>query len=119
MGEGVVLYRPKHLANKFEDGSVTYDGAADDKSAMALFIADNRHGIAGHRTTDNAKDFKEPLVVAYYDVDYVKNIKGTNYWRNRVLKIAKDKGLKYKMAAEFDMDIVKEFMEDLKAGNLD
>ena len=56
--EGVVLYRPKHLANKFEEGSVTYDGAADDKSAMASFIADNRHGIAGHRTTDNAKDFK-------------------------------------------------------------
>jgi len=154
--EGVVLYRPKHLANKFEDGSVTYDGAADDKSAMASFIADNRHGIAGHRTADNAKDFKEPLVVAYYDVDYVKNIKGTNYWRNRVLKIAKDfsgynfavaskndfqheltefgldfvagdkpvitareKGLKYKMAAEFDMENFKEFMEDLKAGNLD
>ena len=56
--EGVVLYRPKHLANKFEDGSVTYDGAADDKTAMASFIADNTHGIAGHRTTDNAKDFK-------------------------------------------------------------
>ena len=89
-------------------------------------------------------------------MDYVKNIKGTNYWRNRVLKIAKDfsgynfavaskndfqheltefgldfvtgdkpvitakeKGLKYKMAAEFDMDNFKEFMEDLKAGNLD
>jgi protein disulfide isomerase family A protein 3 len=30
-----------------------------------------------------------PLVVAYYDVDYVKNVKGTNYWRNRVMKIAK------------------------------
>lgn len=28
------------------------------------------------------------MVVVYYDVDYVKNPKGTNYWRNRVLKIA-------------------------------
>ena len=23
-------------------------------------------------------------------MDYVKNVKGTNYWRNRVLKVAKD-----------------------------
>lgn len=30
------------------------------------------------------------MVVAYYNVDYVKNVKGTNYWRNRILKVAKD-----------------------------
>lgn len=35
-------------------------------------------------------EFKNPLVVAYYSVDYVKNPKGTNYWRNRVLKVAKE-----------------------------
>merc|ERR1712079_583238 len=105
---------------------------------------------------DNAKEFKEPLVVAYYDVDYVKNIKGTNYWRNRVLKVAKDHagynfavsnkddfqhelgefgldfvagdkpavtaragGLKYKMEAEFSVDNLKAFVEELKAGNLE
>ena len=99
---------------------------------------------------------QEPLVVAYYDVDYVKNIKGTNYWRNRVLKVAKDQagynfavsnkddfqhelgefgldfvagdkpavtaragGLKYKMEAEFSVDNLKAFVEDLKAGNLE
>ena len=31
-----------------------------------------------------------PLVVAYYAVDYAKNVKGTNYWRNRVLKVGKE-----------------------------
>ena len=41
------------------------------------------HGLTGHRTTSNQEQFKRPLVVAYYDVDYVKNTKGTNYWRNR------------------------------------
>ena len=46
------------------------------------------HGLVGYRTQDTAEDFKTPLVVAYYDVDYVKNPKGTNYWRNRILKIA-------------------------------
>lgn len=27
-------------------------------------------------------------MIAYYGVDYVKNPKGTNYWRNRILKVA-------------------------------
>lgn len=42
-----------------------------------------RHGLCGHRTSSNSVQFRKPLVVAYYDVDYVKNAKGTNYWRNR------------------------------------
>lgn len=29
-------------------------------------------------------------MIAYYAVDYIKNPKGTNYWRNRILKVAKD-----------------------------
>lgn len=42
------------------------------------------------RTRDNHADFKNPLVVAYYNVDYKKNPKGSNYWRNRILKVAKN-----------------------------
>lgn len=45
------------------------------------------HGLVGHLTQDTAQDFKPPVVIAYYNVDYIKNIKGTNYWRNRVLKV--------------------------------
>ncbi|EDS42910.1 disulfide isomerase [Culex quinquefasciatus] len=48
------------------------------------------HGLSGVRTRDTQADFKNPLVVVYYAVDYVKNPKGTNYWRNRVLKVAKE-----------------------------
>ena len=33
-------------------------------------------GLCGHMTDGNADKFKKPLVVAYYDVDYVKNAKG-------------------------------------------
>jgi len=154
--DAVVLFRPKHLANKFEAATVTYEGKEDDKGAMAAFIADNKHGMVGHRTSDNAKEFKEPIVVAYYDVDYVKNVKGTNYWRNRILKVAKDNtgynfavsnkndfqhelsefgldfiagdkpavtaragGLKYKMAAEFSVDNLAEFVEGVKSGEVE
>ena len=31
-----------------------------------------------------------PLVVAFYDVDYAKNVKRTFSWRNRVLKVGKE-----------------------------
>ncbi|XP_042223300.1 protein disulfide-isomerase A3-like [Homarus americanus] len=85
----VVLIRPKHLENKFEETSVVYEGP-NDKSAIETFVKDNFHGLVGHRTQDSAQDFGSPLVVAYYNVDYVKNVKGTNYWRNRVLKVAQN-----------------------------
>lgn len=41
-------------------------------------------GICPHMTEDN-KDLIQgkDLLTAYYDVDYEKNAKGSNYWRNR------------------------------------
>ncbi|XP_014662378.1 PREDICTED: protein disulfide-isomerase A3-like [Priapulus caudatus] len=83
----VVLFRPKRLTNKFEPDSVVYDGD-DTVSSVKQFISDKLHGLAGHRTRDSEKDFKKPLVVVYYNVDYVRNQKGSNYWRNRVMKVA-------------------------------
>lgn len=87
--DAIVLYRPKHLHNKFEPNSVTYEGASK-KEDIESWINKNYHGLVGHRQRDNSKDFKVPNVVAYYTVDYVKNPKGTNYWRNRILKVAKN-----------------------------
>ena len=40
-------------------------------------------GLCGVRTGDNAGEFEKPVFVAYFTVDYDKNPKGTNYWRNR------------------------------------
>jgi len=117
--EGVVLFRPKHLQNKFEDSAVVYDGAADDKGALSKWIAEKIHGLCGHRTTDNAKDFKMPLVVAYYNVDYAKNAKGTNYWRNRVLKVGKEfSGYNFAVSNKDDfMSELTEFGFDHSAGD--
>ena len=80
---------------------------------MKTFIQNDLHGIVGHRTAGNAKDFKSPLVVVYFALDFVKDVKGilthrknnkkkpkkyftilflchsgTNYVRNRVIKVA-------------------------------
>ncbi|XP_065165106.1 protein disulfide-isomerase A3 [Atheta coriaria] len=86
VSDGIVLFRPAHLHNKFEENNVKYEG---DGSDLREWINKNSHGIAGHRRSDNRAEFVNPLVTAYYAVDYVKNIKGSNYWRNRILKVAK------------------------------
>jgi len=85
--DAIVLFRPKHLQSKFEDAVVVYDGSAD-KSTLQQWVKLQYHGLCGHRTSDNARDFAQPLVVGYYEVDYTKNVKGTNYWRNRIMKVA-------------------------------
>jgi protein disulfide isomerase family A protein 3 len=84
----IVIYQPKRLQNKFDPTALKYEGDVKTGS-VKKFINDNIHGFAGHRTTDNQGQFKNPLVVAYYNVDYEKDVKGTNYWRNRVMKVAK------------------------------
>lgn len=86
----IVLVRPVILRNKLEDNVVVYD----ESESLDDWVKSNYHGLVGHRTQSNVADFNAPIVVAYYDVDYVKNPKGTNYWRNRVLKVAKEIGSK-------------------------
>ena len=113
--KGLVLHRPKNLQSKFEPAELKYEGKMD-KDSLTKWIKDNYHGLVGLRTTDNAREFKEPLVVAFYDVDYVKNVKGTNYWRNRIMKVAQNfKSLNFAIsnkddfqheASEFGIDVV-------------
>ena len=47
-----------------------------------IWFAENIHRPCGHRTGDNAKEFEMPLVVAFYDIDYAKNVKGINSWES-------------------------------------
>ncbi|KAK7086825.1 Protein disulfide-isomerase A3 [Halocaridina rubra] len=110
----VVLYRPKHLSNKFEPDSVTFEGSPD-KNEIEAFIKDNFHGLVGHRTQDTAQDFRPPLVVGYYNVDYVKNVKGTNYWRNRILKVA----LKFADDFSFAVASKDDFQHEINEYGLD
>jgi protein disulfide isomerase family A protein 3 len=86
--DAIILFRAANLQNKFEPNFVKFTGKSEDE--LGAFVKANFHGLVGHRTRDATADFKNPLVVAYYNVDYVKNPKGTNYWRNRILKVAKE-----------------------------
>ncbi|XP_058790201.1 protein disulfide-isomerase A3-like [Phymastichus coffea] len=109
----IVLYRPNILQNKFETSKVVYEGG-DSVSEVHSFVKNTHHGLVGVRTRDNAEDFKNPLIVAYYNVDYVKNPKGTNYWRNRIMKVAKE-------FAEYNFAISSkdDFQHELKEFGID
>ncbi|XP_022244185.1 protein disulfide-isomerase A3-like isoform X3 [Limulus polyphemus] len=136
----IVLFRPKKFQSKFEEKALKYDGPSESYK-LEKFIRDNYHGLAGHRTQGNMQQFKSPLVVAYFKVDYVKNIKGTNYWRNRIMKVAekfKDKlnfavsakddkpafgakneqGQKFRMEDEYSPENLEKFLQDLVDGKL-
>ncbi|KAL3289630.1 hypothetical protein HHI36_023040 [Cryptolaemus montrouzieri] len=106
----VVLFRPAILDNKFEEKSVTFSGSAD-ASSIGEFITKNYHGLCGHRKQSNKQEFQNPLVVAYYSVDYIKNPKGTNYWRNRVLKVAKQFQGKINFAISSKDELTQELNE--------
>ncbi|XP_071400813.1 protein disulfide-isomerase A3 [Centroberyx affinis] len=101
-GEGVVLFRPPRLSNKFEESTVKFSEEKFTSNKVKKFIQDNIYGMCPHMTDDNKDQMKgKDLLVAYYDVDYDKNPKGSNYWRNRVMKVAKgfvDQGKKLSFA---------------------
>ncbi|CAF0748135.1 unnamed protein product [Brachionus calyciflorus] len=83
----VVIYQPPRLQVKLLPTESVYSGSAS-ASGIVQFVKNEIHGLVGHRTPSNAGDFKRPLVVVLYNVDYVKDVKGSNYVRNRVIKVA-------------------------------
>lgn len=85
--DAIVLFRPKVMQNKFEDNQVVIDETNANK--IKARVQSEAFGLCGVRTGDNAGDFEKPVFVAYYTVDYEKNPKGTQYWRNRVMKVGK------------------------------
>ena len=72
----IVIYQPPRLQVKLEPTENVLSGASMLQSQIKNFIQNEIHGICGHRTSSNSKDFKNPLVVVYYSVDFVKDVKG-------------------------------------------
>uniref|UniRef100_A0A6Q2X6Y7 Protein disulfide-isomerase n=1 Tax=Esox lucius TaxID=8010 RepID=A0A6Q2X6Y7_ESOLU len=118
-GEGIILFRPIRLNNKFEESSIKFSGDKFTNANIKKFIQDNIFGMCPHMTDDNKDQLKgKDLLVAFYDVDYEKNPKGSNYWRNRVMKVAKgflDQGKKLNFAVASKTS----FSQDLSEMGLD
>uniref|UniRef100_A0A8C7S581 Protein disulfide-isomerase n=1 Tax=Oncorhynchus mykiss TaxID=8022 RepID=A0A8C7S581_ONCMY len=86
----LLLLTLSRLSNKFEESSIKFSEDKFTNAMIKKFVQDNIFGMCPHMTDDNKDQMKDKdLLVAYYDVDYEKNPKGSNYWRNRVMKVAK------------------------------
>jgi protein disulfide isomerase family A protein 3 len=111
--DDVVIFQPKKLITKMEPSQAKFSGDVTVEN-LKHWVSDNVHGLAGLRTTTNSDQFKKPLVIVYYDVDYIKNPKGSNYWRNRVMKVAKslyDAGKKITFAVSNANELSHELSE--------
>lgn len=108
--DDIVVYTPKKLQNKFDPSEFKYDGNYDTDKIKAFLVHEST-GLAGVRTQGNLFQFEsKPLFVVYYNVDYVKDPKGSNYWRNRVLKVAKD----FRRKANFAVSNKEEFSSEIE-----
>uniref|UniRef100_A0A8C2F1L0 Protein disulfide-isomerase A3 n=1 Tax=Cyprinus carpio TaxID=7962 RepID=A0A8C2F1L0_CYPCA len=107
----VLLFRPPRLSSKFEESVVHHAGPLSI-TGLRRFIRDNILGLCPHLTKENKDSLrKRDLLTAYYDLDYLRNPKGSNYWRNRVLKVASkfsSQGLLFSVANRND------FLEELE-----
>ncbi|XP_018603247.2 protein disulfide-isomerase A3-like isoform X2 [Scleropages formosus] len=120
--EGVLLFRPPRLSSIFEESVKKYTGPINT-STLRRFIKHNIFGICPHVTKENREKLKgRDLLTAYYDLDYVRDPKGSNYWRNRVLKVAvqfQSRGLSFAVAnrREFERELEEDFgLDQLDGG---
>ncbi|KAI4893266.1 hypothetical protein NFI96_019665, partial [Prochilodus magdalenae] len=117
----VLLFRPPHLNSKFEERVVKFTESVS-VSLLRTFIKNNIFGLCPHLNSENRDILRaRDLLTAYYDVDYLRNPRGTNYWRNRVMKVAtqfQSRGLSFAVAdrEEFKEELDEEFGLGLSDG---
>ncbi|KAF7646553.1 hypothetical protein LDENG_00185780 [Lucifuga dentata] len=118
--ESVLLFRPPRLASMFEDSFVVFSDFLTIGS-LRRFIRDHIYGLCPHMTMDNRDRLRvRDLLTAYYDLDYQHNVPGSNYWRNRVMKVASQyagRGLTFSIANK--KDFLSELVDDFGLGTSD
>uniref|UniRef100_A0A8K9VFM0 Protein disulfide-isomerase A3 n=1 Tax=Oncorhynchus mykiss TaxID=8022 RepID=A0A8K9VFM0_ONCMY len=116
----VLLFRPPRLSSKFEESVLRFTETITTHT-LRRFIRDNIFGMCPHLTNENRDKLKgQDLLTAYYDLDYLQNPKGTNYWRNRVMKVGSQfasQGLSFAVANR--RDFVDELEEEFGLGSSD
>jgi len=105
--DDILIVQPPHLNTKFENTFEKYDGNYDTDK-IKRFLAKRMNGLCGIRTSENAYSFEKPLIVVYFKLDYSRDPKGTNYYRNRVLKVSKEFKRKITFAISNKYDFVDE-----------
>jgi len=86
----VVLQRPRAMKNKFEESDIEYPGDKWTVGLLKNWVRENASGACPVISTESMSSLKRPALIAFYNVDYDLDPKGTQYWRNRVMKVGLD-----------------------------
>uniref|UniRef100_A0A672KLP6 Protein disulfide-isomerase A3 n=1 Tax=Sinocyclocheilus grahami TaxID=75366 RepID=A0A672KLP6_SINGR len=116
IADGIVSYMKKQAgpSSVFLLSEADLDSFVDNYEASVVGEL-NLFGLCPHLSTENRDILRgSDLLTTYYDVDYLRNLKGTNYWRNRIMKVAtqfQDRGLSFAVAdrQEFQDELEEEF----------
>jgi len=86
--ESVSLFRPKVMKSKFEEQVVDYGKDKWTVGLLRSFMKDSAAGLCPVVDPKGQDGLGYPQVTCIYNVDYVRDPKGTQYWRNRIMKVA-------------------------------
>lgn len=91
-GDQVWLYQPLRLRSKLDASAIRVPEGTPDE--IEEFIVQNFMGLVGIREPTNSKYFdditRQPQLIFFCKLNWGVNFRNTIYWRNRLLKIAKD-----------------------------
>ncbi|XP_065170480.1 protein disulfide-isomerase A3-like [Atheta coriaria] len=107
---GVTLYHPEHMRSKFEPWEYSYN-IKNEGYDLEKFIFKNRYGLVGIRGIRQVDDFAPPLVIIYFRIDIHLKPKMLSYWRNRILKVAKNYQQSFRFAVSPIDDFQHEFVK--------
>ena len=91
-GDQVWLYQPLRLRSKLDTSAIRVPEGTP--AEVEEFIVHNFMGLVGIREPTNSEYFdditRQPQLIFFCKLDWGVNFRTTLYWRNRLLKIAKD-----------------------------
>lgn len=108
----LLYHRPLHYKSKFEPHYYLYDNEKLTAGLLRSWVKDKGHGLCPVLSEDQFHAIRPPIVMAYYQVDFLKDPKGTKYWRNRIMKVAVDYP-EFQFAVGARKDFEKMILDDL------
>lgn len=110
----LVLLQPSRFQSSLELPRATTSLAGVSAETIVDFVNTNKYPLVGHRTTMGTVESpaahrydERPVVLVFFDVQYTPDLEAeTNYWREQVLKVARqyraiaNKGLYFAIADE-------------------
>ncbi|PIO70971.1 protein disulfide-isomerase domain protein [Teladorsagia circumcincta] len=115
--DDIIIFYPTIFHSKFEPKSRKLNKAGATPEELVSFIRNHCTPLVGKRTKENlfTRYNKLPLVVVYYNADFsLQYREGSEYWRQKVLKVAQKYEDKYRFAVADE----EQFEDELRKAGL-